>query len=65
MAWFQNDFIEMFLISPFTKIAKNGSALLNEMVTRAKNKKKTKKKQKNNNKKTLNDISVASGNISK
>ena len=53
MSWFQNDFTEMFLLSPFTKIAKMGSALLNKMVTRAENRK------------PLNDIFMASGKISK
>ena len=39
MARFQNNFTEMFLSCPFTKIAKNGSTPQNKMATRAKNRK--------------------------
>ena len=38
MAWFQNNFSELFLGWPSTKIAKNDPALLIKMVDRAKNK---------------------------
>ena len=53
MAWFQNDFIEIFLISPFTKIAKMVLLCWTKWSPELKIEK------------PLNDISMASGKISK